>query len=500
MFKARESSKETPSMIMYEMGILEGHFSDIVVHAFNSTFHLHRIILIQNPYFRKLLLGPWKESKNNQKLVLSFNVNDSFMNYDAFKLVLGSIYGQQLNIKSDNVLSIFATALYLQEEEIIQECVAFLLSSIHLDNIIRYLDFIECHYSGSYSDDIINACILEICRIGTSIFKSEFWYHLNAKWIIMALKSNCFTCRSELERLKFISKILKTKSNFDSCKPESLFCVEFEAILLEDSGEIHDSYADEHTLVDIECVSDGEIDIKKGNSKRHDIEQIKTELYKELHLINLTVQQLMDLENTFFPQDIILYHNWLKTKQIAYLNSFKADITSFGELLVYDTKKDYEYIPKQNTIEIGNPTKYNILQEKSYDYAPFPPFRFTVEFSISTIQLGQKQTSDPLYYAGSFWQVIIHLKGVGFSQEPKLSLYLQRIQCSSEESICDPRLQVKAWFQMFCYLKDCHLLESTVDSFSDKQSWGWSSYYLYQELEELKDETICKCSVVLGYV
>lgn len=42
-------------------GFLTGLYCDITVRALGMDFHLHRLVLVQNPYFHALLLGEWRE-------------------------------------------------------------------------------------------------------------------------------------------------------------------------------------------------------------------------------------------------------------------------------------------------------------------------------------------------------------------------------------------------------------------------------------------------------
>nr|GLL43805.1 uncharacterized protein LOC109176133 [Ipomoea trifida] len=91
-------------------GFNNGSFSDIVVQAMGSTYHLHRLILSRSSYFRNMLQGPWKEASAP---VLTLNVDDNNVNGEAIELALAYLYGHHPKLSDNNAFRVLAAASFL---------------------------------------------------------------------------------------------------------------------------------------------------------------------------------------------------------------------------------------------------------------------------------------------------------------------------------------------------------------------------------------------------
>ncbi len=62
---------------LYQKGVLNGLYSDVKIHALDKIYTMHRVVLLQSPYFESMFQGKWLESKQ-QEIKLKFddpNVN-----------------------------------------------------------------------------------------------------------------------------------------------------------------------------------------------------------------------------------------------------------------------------------------------------------------------------------------------------------------------------------------------------------------------------------------
>ncbi|KAL8167189.1 hypothetical protein V2J09_008688 [Rumex salicifolius] len=91
-------------------GFSNGSFSDIVVHAMGSTYHLHRLILSRSSYFRNMLHGPWKEATAP---VVSLQIDDKNVNQEAIALALAYLYGHYPKLNDSNAYRVLAAASFL---------------------------------------------------------------------------------------------------------------------------------------------------------------------------------------------------------------------------------------------------------------------------------------------------------------------------------------------------------------------------------------------------
>ncbi|KAJ3255571.1 hypothetical protein HK103_006207 [Boothiomyces macroporosus] len=194
-----------PYNMIYDHGFLNGQFSDLTVRAFDETFCLHRIILITNQYFKDMLLGDWKEFSDNQ---LELYFDDQFINLDTFSVILERL--------ESNVLSLLSTAFFFQDDLLVQECCQFILKNINKDNFIKYLEFADSRCFGTCSDDIVNACLVFLCRTGTTHFYESIWQEMDFGYVKLVLSLDCFYSMGEYDRFTFIQRILECRVDLDS--------------------------------------------------------------------------------------------------------------------------------------------------------------------------------------------------------------------------------------------------------------------------------------------
>ncbi len=84
---------------LYENGLVAGEYSDVTVDALGKYYKLHRIVLLQNPYFKSTLQGNWIVSKFKsifqsleKKLELTFD--DPNITQVGLDIVFARMYGK----------------------------------------------------------------------------------------------------------------------------------------------------------------------------------------------------------------------------------------------------------------------------------------------------------------------------------------------------------------------------------------------------------------------
>ncbi|KAF9897603.1 hypothetical protein BX616_005287, partial [Lobosporangium transversale] len=98
---ARASMLPTPSRALQHIsslarhiatqGLIQGIGSDITIHVFDKTYHLHRLILTQSSYFEAMFQrGPWKERESQ---VVEIKFDDTNISQEGFEIAIGSLYG-----------------------------------------------------------------------------------------------------------------------------------------------------------------------------------------------------------------------------------------------------------------------------------------------------------------------------------------------------------------------------------------------------------------------
>ena len=100
----------------------QGEFIDVHLKASKEVFSAHRIVLAaSSDYFHAMFAHGMKES--NQEVI---ELKDESISAAALKIVLGSIYGGDLQVNDENVFEVLVAADHLQVTSVVQQCCDYL--------------------------------------------------------------------------------------------------------------------------------------------------------------------------------------------------------------------------------------------------------------------------------------------------------------------------------------------------------------------------------------
>lgn len=172
-------------------GLRDGVGSDIKVYvpAWERSYDLHRLVLDQNPYFKLLLQGGFREAESNQ-VSLHFEDN-SYITVESFQFVLEYLYGniEDPHITQANVRQILATSSYFQLD-VCGICVDYILKNLNHENVIDYLLFAdELMVQGS--DRICDAVFTYLCREAYNMDR-QILVSLPLTWLQKVIDSDAF--------------------------------------------------------------------------------------------------------------------------------------------------------------------------------------------------------------------------------------------------------------------------------------------------------------------
>ncbi|KAI8098720.1 uncharacterized protein BX664DRAFT_319412 [Halteromyces radiatus] len=196
------------SQHMYQRGLIEGIGSDVVVlvPAWQGKYHLHRLILDQNPYFQTLFQGGFLESTTNE-ITLHFDKH-TFITADSFQFVLERLYGKicSPDINHTNVQPLLATCSFFQLNSMCELCVEFILQTLSDYNAIDYLLFADTHLLYG-SDRICDAIFTFLCREAYSMDR-RLLGGISPAWLRRIMNSDAFFVPSEYQRYQFMKSLI----------------------------------------------------------------------------------------------------------------------------------------------------------------------------------------------------------------------------------------------------------------------------------------------------
>ncbi|CAA3011387.1 BTB domain-containing [Olea europaea subsp. europaea] len=193
-------------------GFNNGAFSDVIVHAMDSVYHLHRLILSRSSYFRNMLQGPWKEANAP---VLTLHVDDTNVDGEAMSIALAYLYGHHPKLNENNAFRVLAVASFLDLQDLCTICTDFIISELWTSNFLAYQVFAENQDYGIHGERVRNACWGYLCQSGARELK-EVLPKLSPQTLHALLTSDELWVPSEEKRFELALFILLAKGTL--CK------------------------------------------------------------------------------------------------------------------------------------------------------------------------------------------------------------------------------------------------------------------------------------------
>ena len=230
---------------LYHRGLLSGRHSDITVHAFGTSYSLHRILLDRAPFFASALSEPWFESSQSS-ITLHPEDIDSNITQAAFELVLKRLYGCNAAKEEDQeAIGLFATGCWLEMADLVESSVESLLRQMTPHKLPPLIKLVTSNYYGKPGDRILASAKAMLCREGWEM-PYRYWDGISGDMVREIVGGDGFFIPGEWDRwhltLKILNRRLKAKAieagligadgSFTRSPPETLnfFALRFDAV------------------------------------------------------------------------------------------------------------------------------------------------------------------------------------------------------------------------------------------------------------------------------
>ena len=246
----RGGNLENLTTHLVSRGLVDGKHSDITIHAFGSSYKLHRLLLDRVPFFASALSGPWAES-SAKEITLHPEEIDVNITKRAFELALKRVYGCSLPIEEEQeALNLFATGCWLDMMDLVDSSVESLLRQMHPSKLDQLISLVTSSYYGKAGDRILASAKAVLCREGWEM-PYDYWDGIPADIIREVIGGDAFFIPSEWERwyltVRLLNRRLKAKAveaglaapdgRYLHPKPSSLkfFAIRFDTVYRQDS-------------------------------------------------------------------------------------------------------------------------------------------------------------------------------------------------------------------------------------------------------------------------
>ena len=195
---------------MYTRGLLNGRHSDITIHAFGTTYALHRLILDRAPFFSSALSEPWFES-SSKDISLQPDDVDSNITRTAFELALKKLYGCDISAEEDGeAIGLFATGCWLEMADLIDTSVNAILRQMRPSKLGTFIRLVTTNYYGKPGDRILASAKAMLCREGWEM-SIRNWDSISGEIAREIIGGDGFFVTDEWERFVLAKRVLDRK-------------------------------------------------------------------------------------------------------------------------------------------------------------------------------------------------------------------------------------------------------------------------------------------------
>lgn len=137
MFAPRRKKLKSTSKYIYKTLYEDGQNSDVVIVALGVEWKLHKVYICQSPYFASMFSGAWKEANADE---ITIEIADPNVTVGALKIVLGSLYQDEIAVEVSQVVSVLGAAILFQLDGLIQQCCDIMMETTNVKTVVKYYD------------------------------------------------------------------------------------------------------------------------------------------------------------------------------------------------------------------------------------------------------------------------------------------------------------------------------------------------------------------------
>ncbi|GMG55631.1 unnamed protein product [Ambrosiozyma monospora] len=211
----KTSSSTSNNPYMHDL-FQNGSFSDAEVKAFDTSYKLHRILLMKSPYFKCLI--DWKNEEKsstdsilvNESCVLNVETDDPLITKESFELVLRRLYYIQDCEKEDEIpAQMIATAFFFQMDDIKEAMRTYWTGEkANMSFFMTALQMVSDHDYGEYGTSLRERCKEYLYDNGWQA-GHEAWRDIKPSLIPELVNADEFFVPNEFERIMFAVKVLQ---------------------------------------------------------------------------------------------------------------------------------------------------------------------------------------------------------------------------------------------------------------------------------------------------
>lgn len=448
-------------------------FADVQLKFEDENFTLHKVLIFQSPYLRRLL-----EQTNPSFLQIS--TSDSNITVDGLELCLASLYGIDPALTTDNVFNVLSASRLLELDDLSDLCIKFMQEHISPEAFKTWHSLNLDWEEGEYSEKVKDLLDVFLCRTASKETR-HLLHSLPNEDLERVFTCNTLWVPTEAHRFELILGVFKSR----------LYASDEEHSLGNDggnssswgSGPVERELSFAPSELSVVCAS-------------FDLNNCKSSTLAFF-------EGLLEASNVY-------YHNFsftemLQARKKAQTFGFNKIVdsidkslwsrTALERLIFNEAWKTKELVPVLPVDERSLSDSNAIIHEYSDLEEHLSTLRFSTEISDILSFSGTGQfNSEQVYFAGSLFRVVLSIgTDDEFSSDSSstIGIYLQRTVISNLKccSFADPRSKIEVLLEFIAGTNTLEVIE--LDGFLETpcSNRGYSKFLPFSQLSQYLSPT-----------
>eukprot|EP00741_Cyanophora_paradoxa_P002629 tig00000615_g2551.t1 len=163
----------------------------------SRAYALHKLVLMQSPFFRAMLRGCWKESEASQ---LELQIDDPNITREAVTMALESLYHEgAVELTPWNQYQVMAAAEYLQIQHLQERCLDFIVRNVGVATVI---DAIQFAHRSQCRTELLKGCSAWLKRHLPALARTEQFCRIPVDVFAELIGADDLWVRDEFERFR----------------------------------------------------------------------------------------------------------------------------------------------------------------------------------------------------------------------------------------------------------------------------------------------------------
>eukprot|EP00210_Caulerpa_lentillifera_P001018 g981.t1 len=378
---------------------------DVRLEFAGKTFFLHKLLIHQSPYLRRLFA-------DSNTLHLPQPGLESNATVDGLELCLASLYGINPNITTANVFEVLTAAHLLELETLCDTCIKFIQEGVCLEVFETWHCINLSWNGGEYCERIKEILDVFLCRTAF-IETRQMLPALSNEQLSHLLSCDSLWVPAEFNRFELIVEVLEAKLR----TPET----EGDESSMESAVNETGPILDETTESDV-------LDFNNGRSST--LSCFSTLLKPScIYYHNFTFPQLIQAREKLTK---FSFYEAIEGVDKALWNRRALEL-----LIVHSAWKEKELSPVPSLDEASLLESVSLLHGCPELQESFSTLRFSTEIrDIDSFSHSGNYCSEPVYFAGSLFHVLLRVILDEWEYNSTIGIYLQRSMMSSLKT-CD---------------------------------------------------------------